>query len=187
MRKRLFCAIKIKPSVDFIECYRYLRNELSVSNIAWIPNDNLHLTLKFLGEVDSCTIPDIVSLLQIVANRNICFRFSVCGVSHFLSGSVPSVIWFGIEHDTFLSKLFTDVDRSMTDLGFARERRLFSPHLTIGRVKYIHDNCVLNDFIEQFRGVCFQKVDVFEFILFESVLMSSGAVYVPIKNFDLQR
>ncbi len=108
--------------------------------VRWVPAENVHLTLKFLGEVDEALVPKIEEALAAALARAEPFALSLSGCGCFPNARAPRVIWLGLaEGAEEAAALAAAVDEALEPLGFGREKRPFKPHLTIGRVKEPRD------------------------------------------------
>lgn len=106
------------------------------SGIKWVEAENLHLTLKFLGDVDNREIPDVCKEIRRCCEEVNPFGLEIQGVGGFPSIDRARVIWAGVEDESGqLTKLATRIDEQMGTLGFKREFRDYTPHLTLGRLK----------------------------------------------------
>jgi len=106
------------------------------SDIKWVDDSNLHLTVQFLGNVPEDQIPAIVNVLNHSVTGINNFRLDLGGVGVFQSVERPRVLWMGISGDTaILSRLQRQVQEGLRQLGFKPEKRRFSPHLTLARVR----------------------------------------------------
>jgi len=103
-------------------------------DIKWVKGENLHLTLKFLGEIEEQILPEIKDRLLNISKRHSPFDLRLKGIGAFPSIKRPRVIWIGIEDSASLINLQSEVEASMSELGFQKENR-FEPHLTIGRLR----------------------------------------------------
>lgn len=103
-------------------------------DIKWVKGENLHLTLKFLGEVEGQKLSEIRDRLIDVSKRYSPFDLRLKGIGAFPSIKSPRVIWIGVEDSASLINLQSEVEASMGELGFEKEDR-FQPHLTIGRLR----------------------------------------------------
>jgi 2'-5' RNA ligase len=104
--------------------------------VRWVPAENVHLTLKFLGEVDEGLVPRLEEALAAVAAGAEPFALSLSGCGCFPNARAPRVLWLGLgEGAAAAGALAAAVDRALEPLGFAREKRPFKAHLTIGRAK----------------------------------------------------
>ena len=108
------------------------------SGIRWVDPSGIHLTLKFLGDVDTGQVDDLLSAMEWAASafEGSTLPLSLSGLGVFPNAREPRVLWAGVEGDLeALGRLQTLVDQELSELGFARERRPFRPHLTLARVR----------------------------------------------------
>lgn len=155
----------------------------SVKGIRMVPTENLHLTLDFLGETDESELPALNKKLKAVAGNHKSFSLSVHGVGTFPKNGEAKVIWAGLKKNNFLTALALSV-RKVTD---SRDKKKFSPHLTVGRVKFTEEK--QKTFWEQFyraehRDFGTMKVD--RFLLMKSDLSEKTPVYTVINQFMLK-
>jgi RNA 2',3'-cyclic 3'-phosphodiesterase len=107
-----------------------------VHDVAWVARDNFHLTLKFLGGLDSTRLEAIVGALTGAAAGARPFDLAVAGLGAFPSPTRPRVLWIGIEQGAAeAASLATRVDDALAGVGFEREARAFTPHVTLGRAR----------------------------------------------------
>jgi 2'-5' RNA ligase len=104
--------------------------------IKWVPEDNLHLTLKFLGDVIDREVPTVCRAIRGVCQSIQPFRLEFAGTGGFPTNDRPRVIWAGIvDGGDCLAKLVTQLESALAELGFKPEPRDYRPHLTLGRAK----------------------------------------------------
>ncbi|MCL6582094.1 MAG: RNA 2',3'-cyclic phosphodiesterase [bacterium] len=133
---RLFIAINFPDKVKQVlgSLIKELR-ELP-SDTKWVEEENLHLTVQFLGNVLEGQVPDVVAALKRSAAGVSPFRLDLGGVGVFPSIERPRVFWAGVSGETaVLSRLHRQVRREMEQIGFEPEKRRFSPHLTLARLR----------------------------------------------------
>jgi RNA 2',3'-cyclic 3'-phosphodiesterase len=144
---RTFIAVELDENHHraLCELQTRLKGELATAKTAgsptardvrWVAPDNIHLTLKFLGGVESGRLPDLQRAVADVCASIAPFALSITGAGAFPNTRRPNVIWVGVGGDVErATALAQKIDDACAALGFAREERPFSPHLTLGRVK----------------------------------------------------
>jgi 2'-5' RNA ligase len=185
--KRLFVAIGIVADDGLKDLVSYLKENLAGDRINWVNLENIHLTLKFLGETPSYRIEQIVAALEEVAavNKSIEYSLSKCGI--FGSRYDPRVIWLGADkHPEAILKLGKDVIDAMHHAGFDRDRQNYVPHLTLGRIKQISDKQHFQKVISETKPIEYQTLKINEFRLYESVLKAAGPIYSILARFPLK-
>lgn len=147
----------------------------------WQNEDQLHLTLRFVGEVERPLANDLAYGLKRIRAK----RFEVClnGVGTF-ERRAGGTLWAGIEPKLDVAALAAKVERVCQESGIAPERRAFHPHITLARWKGRRSREV-QDFLARTRGLSSEPFAVTEFILFESRLSRHGAHYEPVMTYTL--
>ena len=178
---RLFVALAIPCAVR--DNLATLINDLRITapKARWVRPENIHVTLKFIGEVVPDKLESIRGALSNVrSERSVELNFR--GLGYFPNPKRPSVLWAGIDASPNLPSLAADIDRSLEKLGFPREQRAFVPHLTIARFQppRIHEK--LQSAIAQSSGRDFGSLRTGEFHLVESKLKPSGPQYTTIET-----
>ncbi len=140
---------------------------------------NLHITMKFLGEVETDMCRKIIESFGSLQGLER-IRFTLKGIGAFPSVASPSVIWGGVDCDMKkISGLFQKVEDLCSSLEFEREARRFSPHLTLARIRRGKDVPEgLKDFIRSSREKIFGEAVFDRLVLFESKLDSNGPEYI---------
>jgi RNA 2',3'-cyclic 3'-phosphodiesterase len=185
--KRTFIAFDILPAERLNREYDFIRKQLREENLAWTTIDNLHITLNFLGDTRESVIPDIIRALHTITDSTAGFDFTLQSFGVFKSLAEPRVIWFGCSLGAELIQLKKQLDLSLMQFGFQPEKREFSPHMTLGRVKFMRSVNMLDQLISQYEGTVFQRQQVHEIILYESTLTPGGSIYTPLHRFPLQQ
>jgi 2'-5' RNA ligase len=184
---RCFIALDISDEIRKAIAGMIQKASIGVRGIRWVSAENIHLTLKFLGEVKEELIPEMQKRLSEACARHKAFPINIRGTGAFPNPKYPNVLWVGIDKSEELKRLYLDIDEAMSSLGFEKEDRDFSPHLTIGRVK---DKRGIEPALKElytFKDAFFGSIDVTEILLMKSVLKSSGAEYSKIAVFRLSR
>ena len=147
----------------------------------WQDEDQLHLTLRFVGKVDRPVAQDLADALGRLRSER--FEARIVGVGRFEQRN-SGALWAGIEPKAPLAGLAAKVERACQAAGLEPERRAFHPHITLARWKGRRTR-ELADFLERKRGLASDPFDVTEFILFESRLSKHGAHYEPVATYPL--
>jgi len=146
-----------------------------VPGARWTPQDNLHLTLRFIGEVHEHDAEDIHDALSIVHTRR--FDMTVAGVGHFASGGEVHTLWAGIEKNPELVALRDRVDSALKRAGQAPAAdRKYVPHITLGRLRGAPMSRV-SEFLAANSLLRVGPIGVEHFTLFSSFLQGSGPIY----------
>ena len=188
---RTFVAVEISDAAR-----RYaqsLMNELEskLTGVHWTRRDNLHLTLKFLGDIPESAINEVCRAIRTAVAAQQPFEIQCAGLGAFPSDARPRTLWVGIQQgDERLRQLQGEIDGQLTSCGFAPERRRFHGHLTIGRIRQrsgltaeqVSQVCQLVDRERSAEGV-FMELD--QVVTFSSFVDSTGRVYQPIDHAEL--
>jgi 2'-5' RNA ligase len=184
---RTFIAIEIPAEI--IEEMAKVQDELkrSGADAGWTRPEGIHLTLKFLGEVPESKIEEIKNAMVQAAEATSRFRLEIAGAGAFPNPKNPRVVWLGVSGDIDkLSALQGSVEESMTAMGFEREKRAFSPHLTLARIKYLRPRYSWQKAIESIKDIRLADFNVDHVSLMKSDIKSSGAVYTEIGRVRLR-
>ncbi len=175
---RLFVAIDLPDEVK--EKIASLAG--SVPGGRWVPSEQLHLTLRFIGEVDEESFGAIKSALEGV--RGVPFAMTLVGVGHFPPGRHPRVLWVGIEPCAPLLELQQRVEAVLANAGIMRDERKFSPHITIARLKETPAETVAA-FEERHAAFRIGPIAVAECHLYSSSLTRTGAIHTREASYPL--
>ncbi|NOZ69184.1 MAG: RNA 2',3'-cyclic phosphodiesterase [Deferribacteres bacterium] len=183
---RSFIAIELEGPVR--ESLSQLQEELKScgADVRWVKPENIHLTLKFLGNISEETAGSIVSVLEKCCTGVSAFDIEVSGVGVFPDTKSPRVLWAGISGDGTLRELQQKIEDGTASLGFKRENRKFVPHLTLGRFRSSGGKKILADKLEKHKDSSFGAVKVGSVVLMKSDLGPGGATYTRIAEIPLQ-
>jgi len=182
---RAFIAIELPPNIQqrLEQVSQQLQQTLAGFPIRWVPASNMHLTLKFLGDVSEANLKLLKEMLLSEAASHCQHELSIGGFGAYPSMQRPRVLWVGVEAPQELAALQAGIESRTVKLGYPREDRPFSPHLTLGRISRSATNQEVRKIGEHlprvkigFMGV----VPVREIRLYQSVLKPGGAEYTPL-------
>ena len=152
------------------------------SDARWTRPEGIHLTLKFLGEISDVQAGQVVEALAQIGPFDP-FSVEVSGFGFFPQAQRPRVFWAGVVAPQALAELAARVESHAESLGFARENRAFSPHLTLARFQVPRPQPALLEAVADRATPSLGSLEVSEFFLFESKLSPLGAQYRKIMRF----
>jgi 2'-5' RNA ligase len=176
-RIRTFVAVDISEEVRRGLAALISQLEPLASGIRWVRPESLHITLKFLGEVEETRLSELREALDLAVRGISAFDYALTGPGCFPSWRRPRVLWVGVHNaDHQLFRLQKQVEEAFQQLGFDPEDREFTAHLTVARVKSPGGAAAV---LERFRKAAIQvaPVHVSEVRLMQSHLRPDGAVY----------
>ena len=156
------------------------------ADVKWVKSKGIRLTLKFLGNVEEDLIPKIKKVIQHVVEDFTPFTISIERTGTFPHDRRPRVLWVGVQKGSeTLIHLASDLGSQLAALGFEREKRAYSPHLTLGRVRSPKGIDVV---IDRLHSTVFQGDDFLceDILLMKSELRPEGAVYTVLEKIKLQ-
>ena len=192
MMLRSFLAVEIPPQVQdaLADSISPLKKALPKPLIRWVASRNVHLTLKFLGDVSPDQLEQLAEALKIEVAACEPFIMSIGGLGAFPNARRARILWIGLDAPPALMPLLHSVEVISTRLGYASEDRPFSPHLTIGRVGQNisgTDMQLIRAAIEATPIDVIGKVLVEAVHIFKSELQPSGPVYSRLFSLPLLR
>ncbi len=179
---RLFIAIEIPENIrtGFASLLKEFR--AIVPQGKWVRAENLHVTLKFLGETEPAKVEALQNVLTAIQSSepaSLEFR----GLGFFPNDKRPRVFWAGMEASANLKSLASDIDQAAHRLGFPLEERPFTPHLTLARFPLPGIPPKLLQAMKEKSGQPFGSLRTREFHLIESKLKPTGAEYTTVQTF----
>ena len=181
MAMRTFIALPLNDDVQ----RKLVRAREKLSSVGarvrWVAGENLHLTLKFLGDVEDSDLNEVCRLARESAAAVGPFDFRVAGLSAVPASGQLRMVWAQIDESTGrLAELHGLIEDAYLAMGSPKENRRFHPHLTLGRVKGGRGAGELRAAIERFAAADFGQVAAAELIVMSSQLTAAGPVYTPL-------
>lgn len=167
-----------------------LRQPLGDDLVHWIPTQNMHLTLKFLGNIAASHVEFLKQLIAQTADIHAPFDLQISGIGSFPNSKRARILWAGIHAPAELAALQKKLEAGTTRLGYEKEERPFSPHLTLGRVRQNIDPAgqqrirTILDTI-QLGNIGSARVDSIH--LYKSELHTSGSIYTKLFSAPLKK
>ena len=176
---RLFIAIPLPKGIK----QQLLDLQQPIDGMRWQPQEQMHLTLKFVGEVDKTTASELQEELDKIDHTE--FSITIAGIGYFPEGKQPKVVWAGIKKNVVLEKLHQKVEDHCETIGIAPENRPYKPHVTIARIKSTSKRAVTS-FINKHKKFTLSEIPVNEFVLYESKLHPDGASHHQLQTYLLK-
>jgi 2'-5' RNA ligase len=188
---RAFIAVEIPAEVqqNVQRQTAAFRREID-SLVRWVPAHNMHLTLKFLGDVSSKNVEFLIQMLRNEAEEIACFNIHLAGLGSFPNPRRPRLIYIGIQAPAALAALQRGIESASRRLGYESEERPFSAHLTLGRVKQklsAADELKIRRALEGIQVDVQGTARVDSVHLYKSELNPGGSIYTRLYSAPLKK
>lgn len=192
---RAFIAIELSEEIrqklgELEKTIQAHTGEAARKAVRWVPANNMHLTLKFLGDVSIGNVEALAGMLRNEAARHASFDLTVGSLGAFPNLHRPRVIWVGVKAPSKLAALQKAIEAETRQLGYPTEDRPFSPHLTLGRITQNarpEEVTQVARVVEELQVGELGQVHVNRLDLFRSDLHPSGSIYTSLYNFQLKQ
>jgi len=185
---RSFIALELPPDLKsrMEELQRALRR--TDADVKWVRPEGVHLTLKFLGYIRPEDVERVSLAVGPVVSAWEPFQVRLKGMGGFPSSRSPRVVWVGVDlGKEQVQSLQEAVEKKTAELSFPSEKRAFSPHLTLGRVRSPRGRADLARALEEQKESEVGTFRASEVFLFRSELKPTGAVYTKLRSFEMKR
>lgn len=187
MKKRVFVGIEISDKAkEKISGFIYdLRTEFPNLRVGWEKKEKLHLTLKFLGEIEEYELAELSAAVEETARRISSFSLRLEDTGVFPNAGKARILWIDLKDE---KKSLTELNKILEDecekRGLTRESRNFKPHLTIARLREPENS---GELVEKYLRKKFEPIEfeVSEIVIFQSVLQTTGSIYSKINTTTL--
>jgi len=177
---RGFIAIDIESSSKIKELIRDLKN--SGANIKIVEPENMHITLKFLGDTDEELIEKIKEIMKKSVVNIDPFELKLKSTGVFPNENYIKVIWVGLEQYEKIKEIAKTIDEKLSKIGFKKEKREFSPHLTIGRLRSGKNKDKILHILNKYKDAEFNSFKIKSIKLIKSELTSKGPIYTTLEE-----
>lgn len=181
---RVFTGIQL-PKESKKAIYQQIQTlQEEYPSLKWVAQENLHLTLNFLGQIDKKTLTQVKAVLQKVREKCTCFQVTLTYLGAFPSIKNPRVLWVGLgEGKSAVTELHRRLEEGFIPLGFPRNKKKYHPHLTLARCR----NRAPQGLGEGIQNLPFQKegLPVTHITLFNSNLTPQGPIYKSLQSIEL--
>ena len=183
--KRTFLCFPVPMEVRSKKNMLYSTLEGSPAQINWVKNDNLHLTLKFIGYTTESQIPKIINILSKITIKYKPFQLIIKNTGCLPKKERPRTLFLGVEGQIkILKDLFQNIETEFEKIDIEKDRNDFFPHITLARIKYPQNHTPDIDlFLKSSYDPIDLSLDRVQF--FSSELLPSGAIYTLLKTFPL--
>lgn len=185
MSQRIFLAIDLDADMRR-RLYEVASGIDAAAKMNVVAQDNLHVTLMFLGDVDDNRLSDVCNLASSAVGRVRGCDFDVRGVKLVPPAGAPRMIWGCVDDPSAgLTRIYNELDAALLPLGLRREERQYRPHITLARIKHVRS---LQEFRHAVAVLCdqdFGPARAGSVTLYSSLLTPSGPIYTPLGKFPL--
>jgi RNA 2',3'-cyclic 3'-phosphodiesterase len=177
---RTFIAVKVEPEMLLLQILREMQKAIAGEPFKWVEENNLHLTLKFLGDTSPDQMAEVSDILDSVSRKFKEFSCRLQGIGYFKSRGMPRVLFVKIVDAEILEQLTNEFNSRLAGIGFEPDPRGFSPHLTLARIRFLKNKKAFYQTVGKYRDDYIQQLIVRELIFYQSILNDSGPVYKPL-------
>jgi 2'-5' RNA ligase len=187
---RVFIAVDIdqtiRAALGDLQQQLQKKADIRKSDVKWVKPDSIHLTLKFLGEIEDKQVADVCNIVKDVASRHKGFELCIESVGCF-GGKSARVVWVDVgQGKENLLQLQKDLEQQLAEAGWPPEEREFAGHLTLCRVKDSKAGLKLAQTVENYRDLKLGTISVGSVCVYQSQLTPSGPIYTVLGNYQLQ-
>jgi len=178
------CFVAVECPGEVKEKLLCVEREISgLGDMTLVRPENMHLTMKFLGEIPEDRVGSVSSALSAIDYK--AYTITVKGIGVFPKPDYVRVIWVGVEDFGMTTNLASRIDEAVLPLGFPKDDK-FHPHITIARVKFVKDRNALKNLLQSKTGEAYGEYKAERMVLMKSILSPKGPEYSVIKEFKFK-
>lgn len=183
--KRLFFAAPLYHQKIELWLMPELKKIFYQSHINWVQPENIHITLYFFGDTEDEKISIIDKILSHVTENFSSEVILIEKLGYFGASYQPKVLWAGVSDNGWFLNAFRQTMDQLKTIGYVADRDEFVPHLTLGRIKRLHNVNHFHHSLQQLSAKVHFEVALRELVLYQSILKPQGPVYIPLKRYTL--
>lgn len=183
---RAFIAVNFNPKIQ--RSIKYMQNHLRKTNcdIKWVQPENIHITLKFFGNIETKQTDAIKQMLANHYQRTKPFKIELTQLGAFPNVNLPRILWIGLrDNKQRLNQIAISLQKALTKIGFEGNQKSFSPHITIGRIRSLKNTELLSESISKYQVPRGLTQIITTIILYKSTLTSVGPNYESLYHVTL--
>jgi len=189
---RTFIAIDFPKEIleKISRIITFLQSQTTEKALKWVETDIMHLTLKFIGEISEDAVRDVQTIMRHTLQGQNAFEVSIEGLGMYPNPKNPRVVWLGISAEKALFDIQKNLDLALQKINIPSEKRGFSPHLTIARLRKSTDVKtirLIGETLSQFKVDSLGTVLIKEIRLYQSQLTPTGPIYTPLLKIPLNQ
>jgi len=189
---RTFIAVDFPPPIiDKLDrIINYFKKQLPESPLKWVAAHQLHLTIKFIGELPDYQLPKIKSILTNAIGNQLVFTMGIEGLGMYPNEQKPRVVWLGIAGKRPLIVLHNILDQALEKIGIPPEKHKFNPHLTLARVRRQADQIAVMEIgkrLCQFKVDSLGTINVEKISFYQSKVTPKGPIYSTLLTIPLNK
>ncbi len=177
----------IAIDIDVSEKIKNIINQLEKSgaNLKIVKAEKMHITLKFLGNTEEKLVDSIEKIMKKSVEKIKPFEIEIKSTGVFPNENYIKVIWVGIENGEIIAEIAEKIDSTLSKIGFKKEKRKFSPHITIARVKSGRNKDKILQILNKYKGETLLKMKVESIKLKKSELTPKGPIYTKLREIKI--
>ena len=167
-----------------------LKQQMPGGAIKWVSTEKMHLTIKFIGEIQQNKIDRVKVLMSNILNDQPSFKIGIQNLGTYPHINNPRVIWLGIAQGAPLIEIHEKLDLALTELKIRSDRQKYSPHLTLARVRRDTDRDTVKEIghiLSHFKVDSLGTITISEITLYKSKLTPQGPEYTPLHVVSLNK
>lgn len=185
--KRTFIAIKVSPDAGLKRQIRELKDKLNNEKLYWLREQDLHLTVYFVGNTSEEQEEMLKELLKRFSQSASPFCISISSLGYFKRKGKVKIFYADVAESPELEEFVAKFRQELTGLGFKVGEHPFKAHITLARVRHMSDPDTFEKLISESGHEVSQEVIVDGLCFYQSLLSAEGSIYEPIENFSLQQ